>query len=238
MDISSAVEQWKAEWRARTRAREKARPNQRERDVLRTVYLDADVDQRLTEEAFAGKRNKNEILLEYLVVGMRLVREREADAVEMFARAAEEPGATDEDALRAMAFALSCWASKDPQNPEREARMASAQKIALRHLGLAADLARGKAKPHELGALTTQELKPFRQWVSATAAMLAERDELARTASAAQADALASGETQAEAAKGKKKKGAKRGSASTEAGASPEEAGAGMAAATRGARRL
>jgi hypothetical protein len=43
--------------------------------VLRTVYIDPDVDDQLRNEAFAGRTSKNDLFRKYLRLGMQAARE-------------------------------------------------------------------------------------------------------------------------------------------------------------------
>lgn len=44
--------------------------------VLRTVYLNAEVDDKLRDEAFASRKSKNDLIRRYLELGMQAERDR------------------------------------------------------------------------------------------------------------------------------------------------------------------
>lgn len=46
--------------------------------VLRTVYIDAEVDDQLRNEAFAGRTSKNDLVRKYLMLGMKLAQQASA----------------------------------------------------------------------------------------------------------------------------------------------------------------
>lgn len=46
--------------------------------VLRTVYIDPEVDDQLRNEAFAGRTSKNDLFRKYLMLGMKLAQQQAA----------------------------------------------------------------------------------------------------------------------------------------------------------------
>jgi hypothetical protein len=48
--------------------------------VLRTVYIDADIDDELRTEAFDTRTSKNDLLRKYLRLGMEVARQRRLEA--------------------------------------------------------------------------------------------------------------------------------------------------------------
>ncbi|SEL93337.1 hypothetical protein SAMN05216359_1284 [Roseateles sp. YR242] len=46
--------------------------------VLRTVYIDPEVDDELRNEAFAGRTSKNDLFRKYLRIGMQMARDLSA----------------------------------------------------------------------------------------------------------------------------------------------------------------
>lgn len=46
--------------------------------VLRTVYIDPEVDDQLRNEAFAGRTSKNDLFRKYLMLGMKLAQQQPA----------------------------------------------------------------------------------------------------------------------------------------------------------------
>jgi hypothetical protein len=48
--------------------------------VLRTMYIDADIDDELRTEAFDTRTSKNDLLRKYLRLGMEVARQRRLEA--------------------------------------------------------------------------------------------------------------------------------------------------------------
>jgi hypothetical protein len=55
--------------------------------VLRTVYIDPEVDDLLRNEAFAGRTSKNDLFRKYLSLGMEAARKASKPAVQDSAKA-------------------------------------------------------------------------------------------------------------------------------------------------------
>jgi seryl-tRNA synthetase len=64
--------------------------------VLRTVYLDSDIDNALREEALTSRTSKNDLINYYILLGMQVAREQREQK-----RLAEEQKETQRKARRA-----------------------------------------------------------------------------------------------------------------------------------------